>query len=425
MFWTRALGVPSIPLGLRDIAFYFGKLLEMKRIATFLFIFLSISFAQNGAAILELLSLELSKPVFATHAGDGSERLFIVQLGGHVRIFGNGELLEEPFFGLGGRLTAQVGEQGFYSLAFHPDYADNGRFFVSYTEHDTADIVVIEHRVTDNPNRADLDAFSKELLRLPPVEPFHHGGGLAFGPDGYLYIGLGDTVFTIDYLRTLPNAQDLESLAGKILRIDVDNGDPYAIPEDNPFVNVAGARGEIYALGFRNPWKLTFDKETGDLYAVDVGNDRWEEVNKVEAGANYGWHAKEGPECFEYYDTYELVDPDCPNSEAYTPPLAYYAHLAQDELGGNAAVGGYVYRGERYPNWHGIYFFGDFVSGRIWSLDTTTDTTTGTTTDTPQATVRLLQDLDQPVSSFAQDEVGELYVLTMDGGLYHLALSDD
>lgn len=380
-------------------------------------LFLTFSYAQQGAAILEPLSLELSKPVFATHAGDGSGRLFIVQLGGHVRIFQDGELLEEPFLGLGGRLTAQVGEQGFYSLAFHPNYAVNGRFFISYTEHETGDILVTEHRVSDNPNRADLSTYSKELLRLSPIEPFHHGGGLAFGPDGYLYIGVGDTIFTIDYLRTTPNAQALSSLMGKILRIDVDNGDPYAIPEDNPFTGVEGARGEVYALGFRNPWKLTFDRETGDLYAVDVGNDRWEEVNKIEAGGNYGWHAKEGPECFEYYDSYELVDPDCPESETYTAPLHYYAHLLQDEMGGNAAVGGYVYRGERYPNWQGIYFFGDFVSGRIWSLDTKAET--------PGATVRLLQDLNQPVSSFAEDEAGALYVLTMDGGLYHLALTGE
>lgn len=375
-------------------------------------IYLSLGLAQKGAAILEPLSVELSKPVFATHAGDGSGRLFIVQLGGQVRIFVDGELLEAPFLSLGSRLTAQEGEQGFYSLAFHPNYAANGRFFISYTENETGALVVMEHQVSEDPNYADLDAYAKEILRLSPVEPFHHGGGLAFGPDGHLYISLGDTVFTIDFLRTLPNAQDLSSLAGKIIRIDVDSGDPYAVPNDNPFVGVEGARGEIYALGFRNPWKLTFDRATGDLYAVDVGNDRWEEVNKVEAGGNYGWHAKEGPECFEYYDTYELVDPNCPTSEAYTAPLTYYAHLLQDEMGGNAAVGGYVYRGERYPAWQGVYFFGDFVSGRIWSLS-------------PNGTVLLLQDLSHPVSSFAEDAAGELYVLTMDGGLYHLALTSD
>ena len=371
-----------------------------------------MGFAQNGAAILEPLSLELDKPVFATHAGDGSGRLFIVQLGGHVRVFKGGKLLEKPFFGLGGRLTAQEGEQGFYSLAFHPNYTANGRLFVTYTENGSGDIVVMEYRVSDDPDRVDLDAYSKEILRLSPSEPFHHGGGLAFGPEGFLYLGLGDGIFSIDLLRTVPNAQDLSTLAGKIVRIDIDNGDPYSVPEDNPFVGLEGARGEIYALGFRNPWKLSFDKQTGDLYAVDVGNDRWEEVNKIEPGGNYGWHVKEGPECFEYYDSYELVDPNCPSSEAYSAPLTYYAHLLQDEMGGNAAVGGYVYRGERYPNWQGIYFFGDFVSGRIWSLN-------------PGGDVRLLQDLSQPVSSFAQDEAGELYVLTMDGGLYHLALSDN
>jgi glucose/arabinose dehydrogenase len=176
-------------------------------------------------------------------------------------------------------------------------------------------------------------------------------------------------------------------------------------------VGAPGARPEIYAYGFRNPWKFSFDRMSGELYLSDVGNDRWEEVNRVVPGGNYGWPAMEGSECFTFYDTFLPFDPECPESGRFALPLWAYTHLDRDPEGGNAITGGYVYRGEAHPAWQGLYFFGDFVSGRIWTLDV----------ETPGAEAQLWLDTPYAISSFVEDAAGELYILTIDGGLYRLA----
>ena len=362
------------------------------------------------AQTLEPVTTDLVRPVFASPAPGVPGRLYVAQLDGQIHMLENGELSETLFLDLSGRVTALEGEQGFYSFAFHPDFAVNGRFFVAYTEVGTGDVVVMEHHAP-TPEAADPVPV-RELLRVPVDEPFHHGGQLAFGPDGYLYASFGDGIFSIDLLHDAQVSQDLGDLRGKLVRLDVDSSIPYAIPPDNPFVDQAGARPEIYAYGFRNPWKFSFDRATGELYVADVGNDRWEEVNRVSAGGNYGWPAMEGRECFQYYDDFTFVDPDCPTSERYELPLVAYRHLDRDPEGGNAVTGGFVYRGERHPDWQGRYFFADFVSGRIWTVDASAE---------GKVEPELWLETPYAISAFVEDEAGELYILTITGGLYYLA----
>ncbi len=366
---------------------------------------------------LELVTSNLKLPVYATNAGDGSNRLFVVQLEGLVRIVKDGKVLNRPFLDLRDRVTGLVGEQGMYNIVFHPNYQTNGRFFMSYTQIGTGRIVVAEYRVSDSdPDYADPNAFEKILFAIDTEEPFHHGAQLAFGPDGYLYVGVGSGERSMSFLRqeTL-TPQNLASLRGKLLRIDVDRGDPYAIPADNPFMDLEGVRPEIYALGFRNPWKFSFDRQTGQLFLADVGESRWEEINLIKAGGNYGWPLKEANECFTFPDDGALVRPDCPTITGLEPPIAYYGHLSFEPTGGNAVTGGYVYRGQEFPELAGRYIFGDFTVGRLWSLY---ESTPGNW---------VLEDIMQTplnISSFAEDEAGELYVIDINGGLYHLVVNN-
>ena len=361
---------------------------------------------------LEVVVEGLAKPTYATHAGDGSGRLFTSSLDGFVQVIDGASVLERPFLDLRERMTSLDGEQGFYSLAFHPDYPANGRLFVSYTERDGGDLIVAEHRVSTDPGFADPNAFERILLRIEVDEPLHHGGQLAFGPDGYLYVGVGDGIHSVEILQRLPwLGQDLGDLRGKLLRLDIDcrtpcADAPYAIPADNPFLGVADARPEVYALGFRNPWKFSFDR-AGGLYLSDVGNDRWEELNRVVAGSNHGWPLREGFECLLLPDGSPLAT-DC-EARPTTPPLIVYGHPQIDLQGGNAITGGYVYRGSAEPALLGRYLFADWVSGRIWSFDV--DGSGG---------MELLLDSDLNISSFVEDEAGELYLLEIGGTLYRL-----
>ena len=261
--------------------------------------------------------------------------------------------------------------------------------------------------------RTEPTPTGQEIIRFDPLVPFHHGGQLEFGPDGYLYISFGDgTGPLFEPTPDFKRSQDMTSLGGKILRIDVDASQgelPYGIPADNPFVGKGEARAEIYALGFRNPWKFSFDRDTGALYTSDVGNYDWEEINLVEAGANYGWPIREGPVCFVFPETNELAYPDCAQQEGLSGPLLRYGHAAFDDEGGNAVVGGYVYRGEAYPELRGLYLYADFTNGRIWATD-------------PNAAEdrSLLIDTDYAITSFAEDEAGELYVTVISGEVFRL-----
>jgi glucose/arabinose dehydrogenase len=345
--------------------------------------------AQAQTAIdLELVVDGLERPVFVGHAGDGSGRLFVLEQPGRIRIVADGALRELPFLDLTSGIISG-GERGLLGLAFHPDFASNRRFFVNYTRAPDGATVIAEFRATRlDPDRAR--PVGRVLLTV--AQPFsnHNGGMLAFGPDGHLYIGLGDGGSGGDPHN---HAQNRNSLLGKILRIDVDGARPYAIPPDNPFAD-GGGRRQIYALGLRNPWRFSFDRRSGLLIAGDVGQGRSEEIDVIRNGRNYGWPIMEGPFCFRPRD-------DCDRS-GLTPPIAHYLHL----FGRCSITGGYLYRGADIPDLVATYLSGDFCSGEIFGLR--------------RGQKSLLLDTDLRISSFGEDEAGEVYVVDIVGAVYRI-----
>ena len=345
---------------------------------------------------LQSIMTGLDTPVYLTHAGDESNRLFVVLRKGPILIYENGVLLETPFLDLTGRVGL-VGEQGLLGLAFHPDYESNGVFFVHYTD-TSGDTVVSQYQVSMNPNLADS---SSETVVFTAEQPHqnHNGGQIEFGPDGYLYIALGDGGRSGDQFG---NAQNLTTTLGAVLRIDVGT-QPYSIPNDNPFVGQSGVAEEIFAYGLRNPWRFSFDRQTGDLYVADVGQGRLEEVNLVTSGKNFGWPTMEGSECFNA-DT-------CDKSEL-SEPIAEYLH----EEGATAIIGGYVYRGTKYPALVGKYFFADFTAGKIWMLEQID-------TNLWQRTL-VYRGQSLFLSSMGEGEDGELYAVDITGTVYSLQLDD-
>ncbi|MEX2535643.1 MAG: PQQ-dependent sugar dehydrogenase [Trueperaceae bacterium] len=351
---------------------------------------------------LELVEIAtgFESPTTIVHAGDGSERLFVLEQPGRIRVIENGELLPDPFLDIGGEISSG-GERGLLGLAFHPNYAQNGRFFIDHTD-SNGDSVVAGYSVSeDDPNRADPGS-AMEILHVEQPYANHNGGGLAFGPDGYLYLSLGDGGSGGD---PQDNGQNLETLLGTILRIDVDGADPYAIPADNPFVDDDNARPEIWAYGLRNPWRFSFDSETGDLWMADVGQNVWEEINFQSAessgGENYGWNIMEGAHCFEPAE-------GC-DTEGLVMPVLEYDH---DQ--GCSVTGGYRYRGDEFPGLVGMYVFGDYCSGQIWGASDTE----GEWTSVPLLSSGLR------ISAFGEDEAGELYVAGhSSGSIYRLGPS--
>jgi glucose/arabinose dehydrogenase len=348
---------------------------------------------------LELVADGFDQPVQVVDPGDGSGRLFVVEQPGRIRIVDDGQVVPEPFLDISD-LVGCCGERGLLSVAFHPDYATTGDVFVDYTDRN-GDTVVARYQVsTTDPNR--LDATSAEtILTVDQPAANHNGGLLLFGPkDGDLYIGLGDGGG-----GNGQNGQDLSTLLGKILRIDVDGpagGPLYAVPPDNPFVDRPGARPEIWALGVRNPWRFSFDRVTGDLWIGDVGSATYEEVNFQPAtsagGENYGWDAMEGTTC--------RVEGGC---DAFVPPVSGF-----DRDEGCVVTGGYVYRGSAMPDLHGVYLFADYCSGRVWGL----------IRDTSSAWRRLGPvETGLRISSFGEDATGELYVVDIEGAVYRLRAS--
>jgi len=300
---------------------------------------------------------------------------------------------EEPtvFLDVRQKMREELGnEEGLLGFAFSPDYATDRRVFVHYTGGDPRRTVIERYTAPDDA----ADASSGRVI-LEVEQPFqnHNGGSIEFGPDGYLYIALGDGGAAGDPQL---NGQNRDVLLGKILRIDV-SGETYAIPSDNPFA-AGGGRGEIWAFGMRNPWRMTFDRETGDLWAGDVGQGEWEEVNRIMKGGNYGWSEMEGPDCFR-------EDP-CENEGMILPRAAYGTHVD----GACSVTGGYVYRGASMPELDGWYVYGDFCSGRVWALDTSDEA----------GDPVVLMDSEKQISSFAQDTDGELYLVTFDHAIYRL-----
>lgn len=343
----------------------------------------------------------LSQPLYLTHAGDGSGRVFIVQQRGRILVGRDGQLLPTPFLDLDGQLSGDS-EQGLLGLAFAPDYASSGRFYVYYTRPDgTAELA--RYRVSNQPDRADASS-RQVLLSIPQPFANHNGGWIGFGPDGYLYIASGDGGSANDPQN---HGQRLDSLLGKLLRLDV-SGNAAALPPDNPFLGQQGRRGEIWAYGLRNPWRASFDRATGDLWIADVGQQGREEVNFQPAGsaggANYGWRTLEGSQCLQ---------PGCSSAGTVLPVTEYGRAL------GCSITGGYVYRGSRYPALAGTYVFGDFCSGRIFGLRRTAQGSSA------EAFVR--EELDatgMPIASFGEDEAGNLYVVSYSGTVYAVAYGD-
>ncbi len=356
--------------------------------------------AAAQAQQLERVAAGLRQPVAITHAGDGSGRLFIAEQGGLIRIIVGERLLDSPFLDLRD-LTKAAGERGLLGLTFHPDYPRSGFFYVHYSDL-AGNTVIARYQVSDDPNRAE-PASAVTILRVDQPFPNHNGGQLAFGPDGYLYLGLGDGGAAGDPLGA---GQDLSTLLGKLLRLDVDGATPYAIPADNPFRNTPGARAEIWAYGLRNPWRFSFDRVSGDLYIGDVGQNAFEEIDWQPAassgGENYGWNIMEGRSCF-------LAGNRCDATGLTLPVIVY----PQGSGTGRSVTGGFVYRGEAAPDLNGSYLFADFASGRIWAA---------TMPANPTAAPWKFSELLHPgftISTFGEDEAGELYLADYGGGVIY------
>jgi len=338
---------------------------------------------------LQLVIDGLEEPVFVTDAGDGSGRLFVLEQAGRILILEAGALLERPFADLGDRVKRSGGEQGLLGLAFHPKFADNRRLFVDYTRApDGATAIAELHASPDDPDRAGPQ--QRVLLTIAQPYANHNGGMIGFGPDGFLYVGLGDGGSGGDPGN---RAQDPDALLGKILRLDVDGARPYAVPEDNPFAD-GGGRPEIYALGLRNPWRFSFDPADGSLWVGDVGQNRIEEIDLVERGGNYGWRLMEGRSCYR-------PSSDCRTS-GLELPVAQYHH----EQGRCSVTGGYVYRGSAIPDLAGTYLFADYCSGEIFGLR--------------QGEIAVLLDPGLSIASFGEDAAGEVLVVDRSGAIYRI-----
>ena len=363
----------------------------------------STASAQDGLLLIQIAS-GLADPVAITHAGDGSDRLFITLQAGQIVIHDGIGILPEPFLDITDRVNNTGSEEGLLSVAFPPDYASEAHFYVYYTDLD-GNNVVARFGLTADPDVADPGS---EQIVLPldhPVHTNHNGGQLAFGPDGYLYVGPGDGGSAGD---PDDNAQNPASLLGKLLRIDVESGNPltYTIPASNPFEDVPGYRDEIWALGLRNPWRFSFDRLTGDLLTGDVGQYEWEEVDFQPAsstgGENYGWRRMEGKHCYN-------PPSDC-NDGSLTLPILEYDHGL-----GCAITGGYRYRGPEIPHLNGTYLYADYCSGRIWGA---TEDGSGNWTTTEL--------LNSPyiISTLGEDEAGEVYfahLSSTNGEIYRIA----
>ncbi len=348
---------------------------------------------------LDLVAGGLNRPLGLVDAEDGSARLFVIEQGGRVRVILDGAVLAQPFLDLSNAVSC-CGERGLLGLAFHPSYATNGFFFVNYTA-DNGDTVVSRFTVSAGDlNHADPDS-EIEILRLDQPFSNHNGGHLAFGPDGYLYVATGDGGSGGDPQN---NGQDLGTLLGKILRLDVDDGSA-AIPPDNPFVSTPNARGEIWAYGLRNPWRFSFDRKTGDLFIGDVGQNQIEEIDfqpaASDGGENYGWRLKEGSRCFS-------PSSGCDDG-SLTDPILEYRHAE-----GCSVTGGFRYRGPQ-QTLQGVYVFGDYCSGTLWG---------GTLNGDGTWSRRVLAETDLNIASFGEDADGNLYVVDLSGSVFRLSTKE-
>jgi glucose/arabinose dehydrogenase len=331
--------------------------------------------------------LSFENPLFLAAPPDGSSRLFVAEQDGRIRAFPNRpDAAQAPaVLDISAKVRRVHNEEGLLGFAFHPKFAKNGLLFVQYSATPRRNVI---SRFTWKGKAFD-PASEKVVLEVDQPYGNHNGGMLAFGPDGFLYVGLGDGGSAGD---PQDRAQDKGELLGKILRLDVDGtegGKAYRIPRDNPFTAEKGARPEIWAWGLRNPWRFSFDRQTGELWAGDVGQDKWEEVDVIKKGLNYGWNRWEGDEPYER------------GGEGFEPPVAVHGREEAQSI-----TGGYVYRGKKFPALTGSYIYGDFMSGQVWVLKLPGK-------PRPIAKAEL-------ISSFGEDESGELYLVSFDGNIYSL-----
>ncbi len=353
---------------------------------------------EQGSAIppiaLRVVAEGLEHPVHIAAAPGENDRLYVVEQAGSVRIIQDGKVRNPRFLDIRDRVDSG-GEKGLLSIAFHPQYAKNGWFYVDYTTREKGQLYTIVSRFQRGPSGGGDEGSEEVLLKIEQPYSNHNGGQLAFGPDGFLYIGMGDGGSAND---PHGNGQNRGNLLGDLLRIDVDAPSPtrpYAIPADNPFVNQRGVRPEIYAYGLRNPWRFSFDARTALLYLADVGQDAQEEIDIVRKGKNYGWNIMEGDLCTPG------VKSRC-NKQGLELPIATYDHRA-----GFSITGGFVYRGSRFPTLCGVYLYADYVTKRVWGLRFDGKRVT---------TSRELLRTDAAISSFGQDNALELYVADHEGG---------
>lgn len=362
------------------------------------FIYLMCFYSYTQDIAIEPFATGLNNPVCIKHAGDN--RLFVIERSGYIQIVNeDGTVNMSPFLNIDSRVTNSGGEQGFLALAFHPDYATNGYFYVNYINN--SGNTVISRFTRSTANLADQNS---ELILLNINQPFsnHNGGDMAFGNDGYLYISTGDGGSGGDPGN---RSQNLGELLGKMLRIDVNNvsgGNNYAIPATNPFISNASALDEIWAYGLRNPWKFSFDKQTNDLWIADVGQNEIEEINKVgltDSGVNYGWRCYEG-------DAVYNTSVGCPDMNTLTFPVAQYTHSSSGAFK-CSITGGYIYRGTAQPNLQGLYFFADYCSNEIGILENVAGNWNMTFTE---------QFSGNNWSCFAEDVNGEIYIAGLNSG---------
>jgi glucose/arabinose dehydrogenase len=352
---------------------------------------------------LKLVSKGFTSPVGMASPKDGSNRLFVIEQRGKIKIIEKSVVLSIPFLDVSDKmdeLNIGYSEKGLLGLAFHPQYKKNGRFFIYYSapysdkNYDHKSILAEYHDSASNPNVADLK--EERLMEIPEPESNHNGGCIQFGKDGFLYIGVGDGGGAGDEHWSNGNGQNLNTWLGKILRIDVDSKHPYAIPADNPFIGRNDVKQEIYAYGLRNPWRFSFDKVTGKLYCGDVGQNKWEETDIIEKGKNYGWRLMEGMHCFN-------PSANC-KTEGLTLPIDEYNHET-----GISICGGYMYRGLKFPSLHGYYIFGDW-NGKLFYLKQ--DKSSNWNRGEIHLDNSNSNDIGAKLNSFGEDENGEIYLIT-------------
>ena len=401
----------------------------MKKIILLIIPFLLFAEEKNLSSVL--IADGYKKPVFITSYPNNAKLLYIVEQAGLIKLINDGKKLSRPFFDINKRVVnpnRPGDERGLLGFAFHPNHTNNGKFYINYMDNDGNTIV--SEFSTNSELRANHKS-ERIILKLKQPYGNHNGGDIQFGPDGYLYISIGDGGKAGDPLNA---GQDLSSLFGKIIRIDIEQ-EPYGIPKSNPFFGQKDKREEIWAWGLRNVWRFSFDKKTGDKYLADVGQNKWEEVNfepaSSKGGLNYGWRIMEANHCYdpkENCPTEGLIKPiiEYPN-DANHPAFAFRIieelSFSETDVEGCSVTGGYVYRGQKIKSMQGQYIFGDYCSGNIWTLKVVNGKAINFKNRTEEINIGG-GEFTTYISSFGQDSDGEIYIIDYNGGIYKLIESD-